>query len=264
MTILSTIMGVESGGGRNIVQGNIGDVNNRTGDLAKGYFQITNATWAQFGGLSTGYTQANAAPYATQLQIAQNIPVARWGPDTQSALSSAGYSPTRGQTLGQLMSVNNESPSATTAADGSTVSGSGTTIANGPTDSSGTGDNSGVTADSNPLGASVTQNPSGTSSTTTSDTGTGVQETQGLQQGTIAAITSWISGIESATGGAFSGAVKAAETAIGTYFSSIQNWFVRAFLIIVGIVIVGVALIALLWDHGGQKVAGQMQTFAAA
>ena len=52
MTILSTIMGVESSGGHNVTQGNIGDINNRTGDLAQGYFQITGGTWAQFGGLA--------------------------------------------------------------------------------------------------------------------------------------------------------------------------------------------------------------------
>lgn len=262
MTILSTIMGVESSGGHNVTQGNIGDINNRTGDLAQGYFQITGGTWAQFGGLATGYTQANQAPYATQLQIAQNIPVSRWGSDTQTALQAAGYTPTRGQTLGQLMAANGENGTETTAADGSTLTGSGSTIANGPVDNaSGSTPASGST---DPLGSSVTMNPSGTSpTTTTGDTGTGTPETQGLQQGTIAAITSWISGIESATGGAFSGAVKAAETAVGTYFGSVQNWFVRAFLIIIGIVLVGIALIVLMWDHGGQRVAGQMTRAAA-
>ena len=139
-------------------------------------------------------------------------------------------------------------------------SGSGTTIATGPPDNAQGGTPASGSTD--PTGTSVTMNPSGTAPTTstaTGDTGTGTPETQGLQQGTIAAIQGWITGIENATGGAFSGAVKAAETAVGTYFGSVQNWFVRAFLIIVGIVILGVALIALMWDHGGQKVAGNLQ-----
>jgi hypothetical protein len=264
MTILSTIMGVESSGGHNIVQGNIGDVNNRTGDLAKGYFQITNATWAQFGGLNTGYTQANAAPYAVQLQVAQNIPVARWGPDTQTALNAAGYSPARGQTLGQLMSANSENPAATVAADGSTVSGSGSTIANGPTDTSGTGDNSGVTPDSNPLGSSVTANPSGTSSTTASGTAQGAPIQTALQPEEVSQIGSWISGIESAFGSGLKSTLTAAETGLATYLGGVQNWFIRAGLIILGVVLLAVALVALMWDHGGKQVAVQAQTFARA
>jgi hypothetical protein len=81
-TILSSILGVESGGGHNVTQGNIGDINNQTGDLAQGYFQITGATWQDFGGGSTGYNSAIQAPYGTQLAVAQNIPVQRWGPAT--------------------------------------------------------------------------------------------------------------------------------------------------------------------------------------
>lgn len=137
--------------------------------------------------------------------------------------------------------------------------GSNGSIAQGPADTS-----SGSTVGSdgsyltmNPSGTSTATTPSTSSGTTSGDAGTGTPETQGLQQGTIAAITSWITGIEGATGKAFTGAVTAAENAIGTYFGSVQNWFVRAFLIIVGIVILAVGLIALMWDHGGSKVAGQ-------
>ena len=265
MTILSTIMGVESGGGHNLVQGNIGDVNNRTGDLAKGYFQITNATWAQFGGLSTGYTQANAAPYAVQLQVAQNIPVARWGPDTQTALSSAGYGGyAKGTTLGQLMGAHSEDPSATVAADGSTVTGSGSTLANGPTDASGTGDNSGVTADSDPLGSSVTANPSGTSSTSSTGTAQGAPIQTALQPEEVSQIGSWISGIESAFGSGLKSTLTAAETGLATYLGGVQNWFIRAGLIILGVVLLAVALVALMWDHGGKQVAVQAGQMARA
>lgn len=91
MTILSTIMGVESSGGHNVLQGNIGDINNRTGNLAQGYFQITTPTWAQFGGNATGYSDALSAPYSSQLDTAMNIPVSRWGPNTINSLAANGY-----------------------------------------------------------------------------------------------------------------------------------------------------------------------------
>jgi hypothetical protein len=264
MTILSTIMGVESSGGHNVTQGNIGDINNRTGDLAQGYFQITGGTWAQFGGLNTGYTQANQAPYAVQLQIAQNIPVSRWGPDTQSALSAAGYSTSRGQTLGQLMAANNENPSATVAADGSTVSGSGSTIASGPVDNS-QGSLPASATSTDPLGSSVTQNPSGASSTTSSGTGTaqGAPIQTALQPEEVSQIGTWISSIESAFGGGLKSVITAAETGLATYFGGIQNWFTRAGLIILGVVLLAVALVALMWDHGGKETVVNLQKAAA-
>src|SRR5579862_6841700 len=136
MSILSTIMGVESGGGHNVTQGNIGDINNATGDLAQGYYQITGATWAQFGGASTGYNSAIAAPYATQLQVAQNIPVQRWGPTTIAQLGAQGYHPLPGETLGQMLTRYGQDPTATVPADGSSPLGSGILAAGDPNNSS--------------------------------------------------------------------------------------------------------------------------------
>jgi hypothetical protein len=109
MNIIDVIQKVESGW-RNVTQGNIGDVNNLRGTLAQGYFQITDPTWAQFGGLATGYTSAIQAPFDTQLQVAENIPIGRWGPATQNALQAAGYSFTPGETLGQLMAKYGQLP----------------------------------------------------------------------------------------------------------------------------------------------------------
>jgi hypothetical protein len=285
VTILSTIMGVESSGGHNITQGNIGDINNRTGDLAQGYFQITGGTWSQFGGGATGYNSALAAPYATQVQIAQNIPVSRWGPDTQAALGAAGYFPQRGETLGQMMSRYGEDPSATTAADGSTVTGSGSILADGPPSAGGVG--SSLTMDPNsPNYGDITNIPvagvnapaSGSTSggvsqpattaqpstsTLGSDVGQGTPLTQGLQQGTLTAIQGWITNIESSFGSGLAATLKAAATGLGTYFGSVQNWFTRAFLIIVGLVILAVALVALMWDHGGKETAQQVVRVAA-
>lgn len=107
MSIISTILGVESGG-RNVTQGNIGDINNANGTLAQGYFQITDPTWAQFGGLATGYTSAIQAPYDVQLQIAKNIPITRWGPNTIAALNAQGVATPRGQTLGDVLNANGQ------------------------------------------------------------------------------------------------------------------------------------------------------------
>ena len=121
-SILATIMRIESGG-RNVTQGEIGDINNRTGDLAKGFYQITGGTWRDFGGDKVGYKSAIDAPYAAQLQVAQNIPVQRWGPNTQAALRAAGYEPQPGETLGQMLTRYGEDPTATKPEDlgGSTV-----------------------------------------------------------------------------------------------------------------------------------------------
>ena len=122
MSVIDTILRIESGG-RNVTQGNIGDINNARGTPAQGYFQITDPTWAQFGGLSTGYSSALQAPYETQLQVAQNIPIGRWGPATQSALQSAGYSYSPNETLGQVLNRYGETPST----DGMSLSGADAT-----------------------------------------------------------------------------------------------------------------------------------------
>lgn len=65
-------------GGRNIPQGNIGDINNKNGDLAKGYFQITDATWKQYGGGKYTTNAMDATPQQ-QAEIAANIFRARGG-----------------------------------------------------------------------------------------------------------------------------------------------------------------------------------------
>jgi hypothetical protein len=117
-------------GGRNVTQGNIGDINNRTGDLAQGYYQITGGTWQQFGGDKTEYKSAIDAPYAVQVQIAQNIPVARWGPNTQAALERAGYKPLPGETLGQMLARYKEDPTSTKPEDvGGSSGGDATAVA---------------------------------------------------------------------------------------------------------------------------------------
>jgi hypothetical protein len=126
-SILSTIMRVESGG-RNVPQ-QIDDINMRRGDPAQGYFQIIGDTWREHGGGATGHKSAIDAPYPVQLQIAQNIPVARWGPATQQALKAAGYEPKPGETLGLMLARYNEDPTATRPEDVGGSSAGGTAVA---------------------------------------------------------------------------------------------------------------------------------------
>jgi hypothetical protein len=126
-SILSTIMRVESGG-RNVPQ-QIDDINMRRGDPAQGYFQIIGDTWREHGGGATGHKSAIDAPYQTQLQVAQNIPVERWGPATQQALKAAGYEPKPGETLGQMLARYKEDPTATRPEDVGGSRAAGTAVA---------------------------------------------------------------------------------------------------------------------------------------
>jgi hypothetical protein len=106
-TLLGALLQNESGG-RNVTQGNIGDINNKTGDLAKGYFQITDGTWRDFGGLNTGYSRAIDAPYEVQAKIAANIPLKRWGPNTIAAMQGTGKPIDVNRTLGENLSMHGE------------------------------------------------------------------------------------------------------------------------------------------------------------
>jgi hypothetical protein len=226
MTILSTIMGVESGGGHNVTQGNIGDINNRTGDLAQGYYQITGGTWEQFGGGATGYHSAIAAPYSAQLAVAQNIPVQRWGPNTQAQLAAQGYVARPGETLGQMLQRYGEDPTATIPADQASPVGGG--IAGGPADQS-----SGIAA--GPGGGGTAGAGGLTTIAGGAMQGQGQQVQLGLQTSLFGDINKWIAGISK---GVWEGTWKG----LSSSFLSIQNWFVRAFLIIVGLVILAIGL----------------------
>ena len=90
-SLLGILFSVESGG-RNVTQGNIGDINNKTGDLAQGFFQITTGTWndyAPLAGVDTRlYPTALQAPYPVQARVASVIPLERWGPNTINAIKT--------------------------------------------------------------------------------------------------------------------------------------------------------------------------------
>ena len=59
-------------------------------------------------------------------------------------------------------------------------------------------------------------------------------------------------------------AIAAVENTAGTYFAGISNWFVRAGLIVLAIVLIAIGLIVLMWDHGGKETAQTMMEVAAA
>ena len=230
-------MGVESGGGHNVTQGNIGDINNRTGDLAQGYYQITGATWSDFGGGSTGYNSAKAAPYASQLQIAQNIPVARWGPNTQAQLAQNGYVARPGETLGAMLQRYGEDPAATVPADGSSPVGGGAILASGPADASSglpAGSSGGVPIDPS-TGMPATLTDTAGNAAGGSKEGEGTKLNVGIQKSLIGEIGGWINEIAT---GVWQGAWKS----ISSTFLAIQNWFIRAFVILVGLVILAIGL----------------------
>ena len=157
--------------------------------------------------------------------------------------------------------------------------GAGTTIANGPADAGGGAAPGGVGPDSDPLGSSVTMNPSGTASTsggsaaatsgtnapnTNAGAATGTPIQTSLQPEETNFITSTVQGIEKAFGSGLTATLKAAETAVGTYFAGLQNWFTRAGLILLGLVILAIALVVIMWDHGGKETVVQMGKVAAA
>jgi Cell Wall Hydrolase len=136
--------------------------------------------------------------------------------------------------------------------------GAGSAIANGNPDTA-SGANPGTT---DPLGSSVTQNPGGTSPTGGAGAmGTPIQTS--LQPEETSFITSTVNQIESAFGGAFKSALTAAETSAATWLGSVQNWFTRAGLIVLGIVLIAIALVVIMWDHGGKETVAQVGKVAA-
>lgn len=76
--------------------------------MARGYFQITDGTWKDFGGLATGYKTAYDAPYDVQKQIADKIPMARWAPETLNKMQKAGYVIYPTKTLAENAALNND------------------------------------------------------------------------------------------------------------------------------------------------------------
>lgn len=101
---------------------------------ARGYFQITDGTWHDFGkrvGIDfSKYPTALSAPYHLQAQVASLIPLKRWDKITLNRLSAAGHKFDINKTLGENLaargeSINAGSPGAPLPAAAAVVTGAG-------------------------------------------------------------------------------------------------------------------------------------------
>ena len=269
MSLLGTLLQQESSGT------NVANTSATTSSgQAQGYFQITQGTWGDFGGYQYAASPLQAS-YAQQAAIASNIPLTRWAPSTVAALQASGATIDPNATLGANLAANGES-----FADFNPGTGQ---IAQGPVDQS-SGISAGSSSSSNPGGgvatnsnlptyqqmtssggigdASVTAENTAAAASAGAEGVAGLPISAGLQPGTATAVSSWLTGIETtatdiskATGNAFSGAVTAAEDAVANFIGGIQNWFIRAGLILLGIVLIAIALGAIAWNHGGKEIA---------
>jgi hypothetical protein len=93
--------------------------------------------------------------------------------------------------------------------------------------------------------------------------GSGMQVAVGLQQSMAQQITSWIKNIEDTFGGGLTKALTAGQTAVANWFGGVGNWFIRGMLIVLGIILIGVGLVVLMWDHGGKEMTEKAATMAA-
>jgi hypothetical protein len=210
---------------------------------ASGLYGFLDSTWqSQAGtlGIDTSrYPRAYMAPADVQTRVAANTPISNWTCPGCNARASA---------------------LATDPNNISDTPGGGGTIATGPDHSSSGvagGSNTGsVSGDLGPgLHGSLSGEPSGSGDTSTATDPNQAQGSPiklGTQPQLTKAITEWINSIMGSFGTAF-------ETATATAFGSITNWFVRGFLIIVGVVIVAVGLMKLM-DPSGEKLQAALKS----
>lgn len=87
--------------------------------------------------------------------------------------------------------------------------------------------------------------------------------TVGLSPGLAQATSGWIKGAETAVGNAFTKALNAAEAAIGALFQNVTNYFIRAGLILLAVIIIALALWRMM-DPGGKNTMAIIKTAAKA
>lgn len=97
--LLTALIHYESGG-RNITN----TTQSTSSGPARGFLQITDGTWNEFGGNKFSAT-AQDAPFATQLAIGSNIPLSRWDPKTLNYLRSQGINFDPSKTLGENIAM---------------------------------------------------------------------------------------------------------------------------------------------------------------
>lgn len=246
MSIYSVIIGNETGG-RNIPQGNIGDINNLRGTPAQGYLQITDPTWNDFGGASTGYSSAIQAPFSVQAQVAGNIPVARWGPTTQAALAAAGYNPLPGETLGQMTARYGEA--IPTSAPGSLPGAAGAVMSQ----AGGSATTPGASSATTPATSGGNSPATAGGGSTPFNTGTGapVVITDIASAGTLAG-KDVKSGLVTAGGDVIKTGAQLGATATSltqSTFNAVSDFFIRGGLGLLALILIGLAL----WQFGRQQ-----------
>jgi hypothetical protein len=111
MSFLTDLVRFESGGG------NVTNVNQSTSSgRARGYFQITDGTWQDFGRRAgvdfAKYPTAQSAPPALQAQVAGMIPLNRWDRRTLAKLTAAGHTFDVTKTLAENAAAHGEQMSA--------------------------------------------------------------------------------------------------------------------------------------------------------
>jgi hypothetical protein len=263
---LSSIMTAESGG-KNVY--NYMYTSDPTYYTASGYYQITNTTWKQgaaWAGVDTSrYPTAISAPYSVQTSVANSL------------IDHVGMQPWSGSKANTYLSQIDQggSPNLITApVDSGTglVGGTGSGIASGDTTNQGFGSNGALTGTPHvtvedpttgqpvDTGGGSSTSGSGTSTSTTGDTSagnlgadagylppaaTGGPQATGLAPGVVTSVGGWIGGIETAVGNWMTNFTK-------NLFGSVANWFVRAGLIVLAIVLIALALWRLM-DPDGAK-----------
>ena len=233
---LTQISGAESGFGAKTVS-NV----NANGSIDYGVFQVNNAAWPQFGGPAIA-----SAPLDQQAAAAAQIYKAQ-GLTAWSTFTSGKYQafPSGASAGGQVIAAG-PSDSSSGLNAGSSASGLSSALGSAATDAATTAANAAlISMGLPPIAGAVTG-------------GGGDTVNVGLSPQGQSTIGGWISNIEKSTGDAFNSAVDHALAATGINLSALQNWFVRAGVILLGLVIIVVGLVGLLWDHGGKEIAGKV------
>lgn len=243
-SIFDIIAGNETGGSANPLTV-VNPLTTKSGN-ATGLFQITTGTWAQYASQAGVTTPQGEASAAEQAQVASVIPLNRWAPSTVAAVQAQYPGIDTSQPVGALANGNIGN---VVLNDGSNVAPSidvggpayDPSIEQGQQGSefTPTGGTQQLTTGAQNLGADVGYVP---------PAATGGPQALGLAPGVVGSIGTWISGIETAVGGAW-------KSTFGSLLGSLENWVERFFLVIVGVVILLVALWYLM-DPDGTKTAG--------
>lgn len=195
-----------------------------------GYLDSTWQTYASRAGVdTTQYPRAYMAPADVQTAVAAQTPISHWTcPGCNSVAENMAGNPTYVSTSPGYGGPIQSDPSY----EGGTGAGTGLTV----------DPESGVGTDANNPTTDTTGRVTGTgtsgASSTTGGVGTGTPVTVGLQKGTIDNITKWLN----------TNLTEGVLKPVQKFFGSAQNWFQRALIMLVALIILVVAL----WKLAGE------------